>query len=102
MKSTSRGSPFHFDQERILYEFLTTDLELCATFIRVAETQILLENQAHAKAAIGKATRAIEAVQGYLRKLGNPELRGEMETKLTALRKRRDYVKHKLEATKPQ
>lgn len=82
--------------QRARYDFLTTDLEVCATFSKMVETELALGKLDAAQRVLEKAEAAYTTIRRLVKKLENADERKEIEEKLNQLRARLDALDRKL------
>jgi nitrogenase subunit NifH len=82
--------------QRTRYAFLTTDLEVCATFSKMVETELVAEKLDAAQRILEKAEVAYATIRRLYPKLENADERKEIEEKLNQIRWRLDVLDRKL------
>ena len=84
------------DMQRTRFAFLSTDLEVCATFSKMVETELAAEKLDAAQRILEKAEVAYATIRRLYPKLENADERKEIEEKLNQLRARLDAQDRKL------
>jgi hypothetical protein len=81
------------EAEENRYRFLQTDLELCNTFLDLAQTELKIEDRDAAQRLIDKAEQGVATVQSFIEKIHDTERRAEIAQKLTALGARIESIR---------
>jgi hypothetical protein len=84
------------DLQRTRYAFLTTDLEVCATFSKIVETELALGKPDAAQRVLKSAEVGYATIRRLFPRLENADERKEIEEKLNQLRWRLDVLDRKL------
>jgi hypothetical protein len=86
----------HAQTQRTRYAFLTTDLEVCATFGKIVETKLALGKPDAARRVLESAEAGYATIRRLSPRLENADERKEIEEKLNQLRVRLDALDCKL------
>ena len=70
--------------EKVLTDFLSRDLDLAFTFLQTPEVETGIDRARHS-AAIQKARLAVETVQRFGGRVGNPQTRGQLRDRAAQL-----------------
>ena len=84
------------EMQRTRYAFLTTDLEVCATFIKIVETELAAGKPDAAQRVLKSAGAGYATIRRLCPRLENNDERKEIEEKLNQLRARLDSLDRKL------
>ena len=82
--------------QRARYDFLIADLEVCATFATLVETEVAAGKLDAAQRVLESAEAAYATIRRLFPKLENADERKEIEEKLKQLRARLDALDRKL------
>jgi hypothetical protein len=89
--------------QRTRYAFLTTDLEVCATFSKIVETELAAGKPDAAQRVLESAEAGYATIRRLYPRLENADERKEIEEKLNQLRWRLDVLDRKLhDAARPR
>ena len=87
------------NMQRTRYAFLTTDLEVCATFSKIVETELAAGKPEAAQRVLDSAEAGYTTIRRLYLRLENADERKEIEEKLHQLRARLDALDRKLHST---
>jgi hypothetical protein len=82
--------------QRTRYAFLSVDLELCATFSKIVETELAAGKPDAAQRVLASAEAGCSTIRRLFPRLENNDERKEIEEKLNQLRARLDTLERKL------
>lgn len=83
----------HARTQQARVEFLQTDLDLCFTYVRVAETEHRLGDRAGAEQALRNAENGYAAIWRFLPDVEHGEKRRDLQSQLSKLREVLDGLK---------
>ena len=86
------------EMQRTRYAFLTTDLEVCATFSKIVETELAAGKPDAAQRVLKSAEAGYATIRRLFPRLENADERKEIEEKSNQLRARLDVLDRKLHA----
>ena len=78
--------------QRSPHDFVTTELEICLTFVRLIQTELRFGWRDAAGRALESAEKGYNMIWHFLPNVENNKQRTEIETKLNSLRRTLDFL----------